>query len=282
MAVAGFARTDDGHNHRQGATVARLGTRACGVLIAACDPMSCPIHVFRHLAEMAAGRGAEVIRFRWAPSERNDAACHFFTGIPGSAFVEDEVVAADAALSAGVGPDPEPEPEPASREPAAQTPHELAAGPDFNWEAFMTPELEALSQRQRKKELRRRVRNAQKGDSAFQDAKKAARRTKRLNAKVHKEPGVEQVSQHRPFGNKPHPGHVTVPTAAAHKLSVAVTGSGHRTEGPASVGSGDTAPNQRVARRTTGGRLVALHHETTLSVGRGLSDCTQALSVRQR
>lgn len=123
--------------------------------------------MMRRIAATAAGRGCDTIHIKWRPSERNDAACHFFTGIPGAEFVEVpsgggvETLAqqdqppgsGSMAVAAGAGAGADVDDDAAA---------EYKYNPDdYKWQNFMTPELELLGKKARKAELRRRVKEAQ-------------------------------------------------------------------------------------------------------------------------
>jgi hypothetical protein len=255
--------------------------------------------MMRHLAALATERGLATIRIMWKPSERNDAACHFFSRIPGARFVEVESYGAGVsahgadgegdALDAHADNDDDDEEErthsDADADADADTDADADAGVDggslsgrnhdirasanhvngdrapgdsgakgdvedtlmrdgarasevadtdsrVNERAtapqqdtlmmFWTPELEPLSKRDRKRELRRRAREAEKQDQQAQEARRRARAEKRA-AERQKQPRVELVSQHRPFGNKPSAGYIIVPTASAKSLTIAMT-----------------------------------------------------------
>ena len=55
--------------------------------------------MMRKLAQVATLHNKQTIKIRWRPSERNDAACHFFAGIPGAKFVSDEGAAEESRLA---------------------------------------------------------------------------------------------------------------------------------------------------------------------------------------
>jgi FkbH-like protein len=236
--------------------------------------------MMRHLAAIAVERECTTIRLQWRPSERNDAACHFFARIPGAQFVatpyegaappdaaDDKQAASDASVpTRPSSADSPPAIAPARDHPSGRT--------DTNLQ-YMTPELEDLSKRDRKRELRRRAREAQRMDASLAEIKKEARNARRA-ASRDVNGRVEQVSQHQAFNDKPPPGYIDVPVSSARDLCVSMgTRSRH------SVSAGGVTPNgvteaepalpTRVARVTADGRAVALHHETMLAVGLGLT-----------
>ncbi len=243
--------------------------------------------MLRQLAAIATERGATTLRFRWRPSERNDAAAHFFTGIPEALFIDSteskpptlectSAVPAAPTLAPMPEPElkPEPKPEPAESDPAS------------TWMQFMTPELEALSKRQRKKELRRRVRAAQQADPMWkqQQAKARAARRLALRQTVHKKLAPnenEQVSRHKPFPNKPAAGHILVPvaTAAALCVGMAVDSVSSRSDSSVMASSGvQRVPSDaRPLRASHDNRPVSLHHETVLALATGLAECPAAV-----
>eukprot|EP00035_Acanthoeca_spectabilis_P033308 m.22916 g.22916 ORF g.22916 m.22916 type:complete len:918 (+) comp5885_c0_seq1:93-2846(+) len=225
--------------------------------------------MMRHLASLATDRGLDVIRIQWQPSERNDAACHFFSRIPGATFVEVEEAVevtttcteASHELSEVVLQDVEEAPQKGS--PPRQ---------DVLL-AFMTPELEGLSKRDRRRELRRRAREAQK--PALAEARREKRKARRAESQE-VAARVEQVSQHRPFGDKPAAGYVRVPVASASVLSVSISGGPDKQKQALerfqrTSGTEAASDMCRCVRVTPGHKPVALHHETTLSLGIGLS-----------
>lgn len=228
--------------------------------------------MMRHLASLAIERGLPTIRIRWRPSERNDAACHFFSRIPGARFVEDDAYgSANGAAGAnrsvngaaegtrpsgtvgvvhggaadaysvnggddeamventhdadGVVNDPSSsrhritnvtteDPERDDTVPRSSVEgdrrdqqdemssiNESTTGVDINSGSshrvdslmmFWTPDLEPMSKRDRKRELRRRARVAQKRDEEARETRRRARALKRA-AEREKQPRVEQV-----------------------------------------------------------------------------------------
>ena len=234
--------------------------------------------MMRHLATIANMRGAEHIHIQWSPSERNDAACHFFSGIAGASFVANPDSSSSspaAVVSDASGEPPTYDGGGNKSTDDVDAINQAADGYDpekYKRENFMTPELEGLSKKKLKAELRRRVREAHKKDQSVMEANRRARAAKRAASKAGRAPRLAEISQHRPFGNKPSPGYVRVPTASALKLNVRVNN-----ENPPSSSatratmSGGQAANARHASGSGGGRPVALHHETTLAIALGLT-----------
>ena len=153
--------------------------------------------------------------------------------------------------------------------------------------APVPPELAHLSKRQLKREMRRRVHEANKQDEGWRQkklkARAATREAARLEAAESAPQSVnadEKISQHRPYGNKPAAGFVIIPVESAANLNVAISGCSHHhnTAAEESIwasidngeGEGDEVHHAR-ATRGAGQRLVALHHETVRSVAMGLS-----------
>ena len=271
--------------------------------------------MMQQLAVLAKERRAEEIRIRWKPTERNDAACHFFTGIPGATFVEtageqargsDSGCAAAAAAAAttvaggagagggGGGIDNADATAAAAAGKGGLSDYKAAMKDRYgasnaeNNQKFMTPDLALLSKKKQKKELKRRILEAKRKDDAWvaekakeSTAKRAAERNED-GAKPPLAPNASAASQHRPFGDKPAPGWVHVPVASAEALHVSVTnpstkkthGNGVGSAGAGVSGAAAEGNNAaRLVRATVGGaqRLIALHHETTLSVALALS-----------
>lgn len=276
--------------------------------------------VIRRLAEVAGSYNLNTIKIRWRPSERNDAACHFFAGIPGATFVADENAATEAKAAA----DREAELAaaaafakakaqraaatsacsqmlPGAAEGGEEVQHQGAVDRMAIMMAAPVPaELAHLSKRQLKREMRRRVHEANKQDKGWRQSKLKARAATREAARQKAatvEPlsvnAEEKISQHRPFGNKPAPGFVLIPVASAAGLNVAVTGIGHRRVNtidatPTTAEADGAAVEIRYVRATrgsgggSGGRLVALHHETVRAVALGLSAFRAELSEYMR
>lgn len=107
---------------------------------------------------------------------------------------------------------------------------------------------------------------------AFKVQRAASRAAKRAALRAERGPQAREISQHRPFGNKPPPGFVRVPTQSGLRLKVVMGGSAKKSASTPGAGvAGGAAASARFLRRSGGGRLVALHHETTLAVALGLT-----------
>ena len=313
------------------ADVPALREHACAALHVQTFLVSCrSLHLgvehamLQRLAALATERGASEIRIRWRPSERNDAACHFFAGIPGTTFVAEnatnvnlkpngggsatraaevvdgvgaacslpastDLVTATAAATAAATP--------VQKVDKALLKDQYGANNAENYKKFMTPDLELMSKKRQKKELKRRILEAKKNDDAWLAEKaqeRAAKRATERAAAAQPAPNSNAASRHRPFGDKPAAGWVIVPVASAETLNVSFANSDPAKAPPQQAGNATAtavslavaaaaaaATAARLVRVTQGGsqRMVALHHETYLSVALALSAQQHSLAA---